>query len=849
MGFKTLTIFLMTLAALNSSFAQETVFRPDSLHLGWSLVRNQQGDSAFRCKLVFTNRAVNHLPASGWKIYFNLRYHGHQLRSLSQDFMITYVSGELFFIQPAHSFTGLGEGKTADLEFTGRGRIANYQDIPSGFFWVDDREPGKALPLGKPIVIRPGENAQWKERLPKPDNQSLFEENAWIEDIPVDKLPKIFPTPREWQELPGFFILEKNISIVSDNRFSSEAAYLAEQVRKLTGESPGLNASGDTRRIILTYEANPNPEAYRLGINTDKIIISAGSAAGIFYGIQSLKSALPVGAWSGRNRSIPVPCMRVTDAPQFPVREFMLDVARNFQTKDEILRILDLMAFYKLNVFHFHLTDDEGWRLAIPGLPELTDVGAGRGFPFIDNRQLHPSYGSGADGSMSSGSGYYTTEDFIQILKYARERHILVIPEIESPGHARAAIKSMDARYLKYTRAGDTAAAEEYMLSEPTDHSAYMSNQYFRDDVMNPALPSTYRFMEKVIDELAAMYRKANAPLVLIHVGGDEVPRGVWEKSPSVIQWIKENDNRNAKALWRNYFERIKNLLKTRGIGMTGWEELVIGTQDSSEIRRVMMNEGFIKDRVRVESWWNQYGNEEVAYKMANAGYPVILSFVDYFYFDLAYNKSFDEPGDGWVGYLDLQKVFSFLPYNYYRSSTRDMTGNPQPPDFFEGKLQLTSAGKANIAGIQCAMWGENLVALELLEYMLLPRLLAMAERAWSKEPSWSLEKNPAVSGEEYRKSWSVFANVLGKKGLPALDYYNGGYGYRIPPAAVVIRDKQVYANCELPGFTIRYTTDGTAPTIKSPLYIAPLRVKGNLIFRVFDTRGRAGAVVSVLNK
>ena len=104
-----------------------------------------------------------------------------------------------------------------------------------------------------------------------------------------------------------------------------------------------------------------------------------------------------------------------------------------------------------------------------------------------------------------------------------------------------------------------------------------MSNQYFRDDVMNPALPSTYRFMEKVIDELAAMYRKANAPLVLIHVGGDEVPRGVWEKSPSVIQWIKENDNRNAKALWRNYFERIKNLLKTRGIGMTGWEELVIG--------------------------------------------------------------------------------------------------------------------------------------------------------------------------------------------------------------------------------------------------------------------------------
>ena len=862
MNVKKTVIILLAIVSFNTLSAQKARYIPDSLQTGWKLIRNQQGDSAFRCLLNFTNNSPDNIPASGWKIYFNLRYHGRELRSLNPAFSITHVSGELFFIQPTSFFQGLGEKKTISLEFTGRGRIANYQDIPTGLFWVNNREPNKAIALKKIFIQKSNEGAEELEKLSRPDKRpreaeklpmtdqkALFDENKGIADIPVTALPKIFPTPLEYHESPGNFLLDKTLSVIFDDRFTNEAGLLAEEIRKLTGTVPRLNDSGSRRRIVLSHEPSTNPESYSLEIIPNEIIIKAGHGTGIFYGIQSLKSILPADVWSGKNTSIQIPCMHVKDAPQLPVREFMLDVARNFQSKKEILRILDVMSLYKLNVFHFHLTDDEGWRLAIPGLPELTDVGARRGFPFSGDQQLHPSYGSGPDGNKSFGSGYYTTEEFIEILEYAGRRHILVIPEIESPGHARAAIKSMDARYAKYIQAGDTAMAEQYQLSEPLDRSVYMSNQSFNDDIMNPALPSTYRFMEKVIDELAIMYRRAKVPLMMIHVGGDEVPRGVWEKSPSVMQWIKEDANRNGKELWRAYFEKINILLKTKGIGMTGWEELMIGTQDSSEIRPVTLNEGFIKDRVLLESWWNQYGNEDVGYKMANAGYPVILSFVDYFYFDLAHNKSFDEPGDGWVGYIDLQKVYSFLPYNYYKNNLHDITGDPLRADFFSSKINLTQAGRENIKGIQCALWGENLVSPELLEYLLLPRLLAMAERAWAKEPAWSRGNDPVLSDNEYRKAWSVFANILGKKELPKLDFYNGGYGYRIPSVAAVIQNGKVFANCELPGFRIRYTMDGSDPTINSPLYTSPLLNKGDVRMRGFDSRGRSGAVTSLINE
>ena len=212
------------------------------------------------------------------------------------------------------------------------------------------------------------------------------------------------------------------------------------------------------------------------------------------------------------------------DAPRFGYRGLMLDVARNFQPKAAVLRVLDLMARYKLNAFHFHLTDDEGWRLEIPSLPELTSVGARRGHTLDSSRFLPPAYGSGPDVDQPFGSGFYSRADYVEILRYAAARHIEVIPELEMPGHARAAIKAMEARFRTLQATGDAEGASRFLLSDPEDRSIYTSAQGYHDNVMNPALPSTYAFIERVVQDLVALHREAGVPLRNLHVGGDEVP-------------------------------------------------------------------------------------------------------------------------------------------------------------------------------------------------------------------------------------------------------------------------------------------------------------------------------------
>ena len=844
-------ILMVLLPCLFISVAQtKQRFHPQSLEMEWKLVKDQtKKDPGFICGIKFTNKDKENLPVSGWKIYFNLRYHGYRLKSLSNEFEIRHISGELFCIMPSLEFKGLSSGQSINMEYTGAARIANYQDIPSGLFWVNDNKPDSAIAMNKLLASEENDPATPTGRLSFTDASKVFDKNDGIINIALDQLPKIFPTPFEYHVSAGNFLLNENTSIIAEDDFMNEAGYLADAIQKLIGKRPGINGLKKSDNIIVLKKDQSAAEAYKLVINPETINISASDGAGIFYGIQSLKSLLPVNAWALTHASLEIPCMDINDEPRFAVREFMLDVSRNFQPKEEILRTLELMSIYKLNTFHFHLTDDEGWRLEIPGLPELTGIGAKRGYPFNDNHQLHPSYGSGP-GNNSSGTGYYSKEDFVEILRYATQRHILVIPEIESPGHARAAVKAMSERYKKYMKAGNKTEAEKYLLGDPKDKSSYMSNQYFNDNVMDAALPSTYTFMEKVIDEIKSMYTIAHAPLIMIHVGGDEVPDGSWEKSPAAMELMQKNKLiSNTKELWVYYFGQIKNILKTRDISMTGWEELATGTQHADHSRKVIVNPDFIRDHLQLEAWIAMSEGDDVAYELANAGYKVVLCFVDYFYLDLAYRKSFSEPGDAWVGYLDLQKVFSFNPYNFYKNTKDDIEGNPLPENWFASKKGLTETGKQNIRGIQAAMWQENITSPTLFEYMLLPRLLAMAERAWTKEPAWAIEHDDMKAKELFKKDWSAFVNIVSKKELPRLDFYNGGYQYRIPTASAIIRDGKVIVNTELPGFVIRYTIDGSVPTSKSAEYINPIPAKGIIHLSVFNSRGRSGKMISIENK
>ncbi len=497
----------------------------------------------------------------------------------------------------------------------------------------------------------------------------------------------------------------------------------------------------------------------------------------------------------------------------------MLDVARNFQPKAQVFRVLDLMSRYKLNVLHFHLTEDESWRVEMPSLPELTAVGARRGHTLDSSRLLPPAFGSGGDVANPYGSGFYSRADYGDILRYAAARHIQVIPEIEMPGHARAAIKSMEARARALREKGDAAGAGQYLLSDPDDKSVYTSAQGYHDNVMNPALPSTYAFVERVVADLAALHQEAGVPLRNLHLGGDEVPGGVWERSPAVAAYMKEHGLASVDELWYVFYGRVEQIVKAHGLVPSGWEELGLRTTRLDGRKKLIPNPDFASRGWTAYVWNNSVGGgaEDLAYRMANAGYKVVLCPVSNNYLDMAWNKNPEERGLDWGGYVGLEKPFAFIPFDYYRNTHYDYRGNPVDPAVFVGKDRLTDYGRSNIVGLQGALWSETLGADGRLDYMLVPKLYGLAERAWAPEPEWARERDRAKSDALFRDAYSAFANVVGKRELPRLDRESPVWSYRIPKPGLKVEGGQVRASLEIPGFVLRYTTDGTEPTAKSP--------------------------------
>jgi len=760
-----------------------------------------------------------------------------------------HVNGDIFRLVPQPGFGELKPGQSARVEFVSMEPALNISDAPSGWYlvWDDNLQTGYNIG-GYTITPIRDSTAGYLTA------EKLFNQNKLSRDIPDATLPKIFPTPASYREWPGEFIINRQVRIVSDTSFLSEADYLADELKPLLGKKPFISTVNSGKRSILLQKTtgSGSGEAYHLTVSGDIIRIEAANPVGIFYGIQSLKSLLPPLSWSAVHASIRVPAVTVTDSPRFAFRAFMLDIARNFQTKDELMRVLDLMALYKLNVLHLHFSDDEGWRIEIPSLPELTSVGARRGQTPDSRNFLPASFAGGPDPDHSFGSGYYTRADFIEILRYANRRHIQVIPEIESPGHARAAIKAMDARYDRFMKEGNKEEAERYLLRDINDQSEYRGPQLWNDNVICVALPSVYRFMGKVSDELIAMYGEAGAPLATIHFGGDEVPAGVWEKSPVCQDLLRQHPElQGADDLWYYYYGKLDSMMKARKLYLSGWEEVGLRKTKLDGQKQMIPNPGFCNNNIHLHVWNNMigWGNEDLPYRLANAGYKVVLSCVSNQYFDLSYNKTFDEPGYYWGGFVDIDKPFYFIPYDYYKNSKEDRRGNPVAPAYFIGKDRLTDYGKSNIVGLEGLLWSENILGPEKLEYMLLPKLLGMAERAWAPDPDWATEKDPGKSRLLYEQAWTQFVNVIGKRELPRLAYYNNGFHYRVPTAGAAVVDGKINANVQFPGLTIRYTSNGEEPTLRSTLYTGPIADKGVIRLKVFDARERSSRTTEIVNK
>ncbi|KAL9962565.1 hypothetical protein ACROYT_G031675 [Oculina patagonica] len=502
----------------------------------------------YRAQITLTNEGAADITVGDWALYLcSIRMieqektaHNSQGFVLpgGQGITLTHINGCLFKLAPNKDFKTMKHKDKLVLAFNASFWCASKTDVMPNWYIAAEGLQART------ITSTAGERLSFVGAFDTSEKWKRFSSDLYNPYTPKERLelgvvkdlkmaPNIvIPTPVEVEQdktkRKAFFGTGDWI-VVAPKELDTEAQYLA---KKLGINEVTTGASKRIFRIILLTigsvkirgEYTTNSEAYELDVNTDKMIIeiTGVTTTGIFWGVQTLLSI---------THEERVPSIVIHDEPRFEYRGLSLDVARNFVDKEEIFKLLEIMAMYKLNKLHFHLTDDEGWRLEIPGLPELTKIGGRRCHDPRERVCIASQLGSGPF-TGNSGSGFYSASDYCEILRYAQERHIRVIPEFDMPGHAHAAIKAMDAKFENFSSTGNLKEAEMYLLSDANDKSKYLSAQYFKDNSINPCLESTYNFIEKVVSSVQLLHSGIQ-PLTTFHFGGDEVPVGAWTGSPA----------------------------------------------------------------------------------------------------------------------------------------------------------------------------------------------------------------------------------------------------------------------------------------------------------------------------
>ncbi len=777
----------------------------------------------YKAKVLFKNTSSVSLPAGkgDWRIYF------HSIRKIKTTkeagLIIQHVQGDLHEIAPTQDFAGLPAGTSLELVYSPAAHMVTYTDfMPRTFiawpglkaevFSNTDTEDSKKY-------VAPFETDEQKLRHNRPDlylvatAESRFVENQALENIELSiegALKRIIPKPLSTEYGRKKVTVDSSWKIRYAGRLTQEAGYLRDQLQAIVGTNlnfqPDHIAAGE-KVISITVDPNFKPEkkgetltaeAYYLSVEKDRITIIGGDNAGAFYGIQSLLSLIP----SDPQKTFFISEVEVIDKPRASWRGMHYDMGRNFHGKDVTLRMIEQMARYKLNKFHMHLTEDEGWRIEIPGLPELTDIGGKRCFDLSENKCLLTQLGTGPKTS-GNGNGYYTEKDFIEILKFAAARHIEVIPEIDLPGHARAAIKSMEARYRRMISQGRKDEASQYLLSDPEDTSKYETVQAYTDNSVNVCMPSTYSFVDKVMYELQTMYRKAGLQLKTFHMGGDEVGKGSWADSPECKKLFATETGVAGVADLKPYFvSKVAALANARGLSIAGWEDGLMYDATNTFNRSQFDNK-----QVIANAWDNiwEWGVADRAYRLANDGYQVVLSHATHLYFDHPHEAHPEERGYYWAArYTDTKKVFHYMPDNMYANADKTQAGQPITNlEAMVGRELPKLKKPENILGMQGHVWTETIRTADQLEEMVYPRLIALAERAWTKA-SWEGEKPDA---EASLNNWANFAYTITLKELPKLEAM--GVNFRVPVPGGILKNGVLKANAAFPGLTIEYSTNG----------------------------------------
>jgi hexosaminidase len=475
----------------------------------------------------------------------------------------------------------------------------------------------------------------------------------------------ILPAPRELQHRSGSFRVTAGTPVFTSGHAQEKQAanYLVDLLARSSNLSlTQAQASNDAEkgvRFALRNESNAAKGAYTLTVSSNGILVESGTASGLFYGAVTVWQLVTAG--ESVAGGVDVPVMTIKDAPRFSWRGLMIDSARHFQTLEELKQIVDIMALHKMNVLHWHLTDDQGWRLEIKKYPKLTSIGAWR---------VPAGAGPAADIDPATGKarlygGYYTQDEARELVAYAATRHITVVPEIEMPGHASAAIAA-------YPQLGVIGLDGQV----PADWGIY-------ENLFNVE-ESTFAFLEDVLSEAIAVF-----PGEYIHVGGDEAVKKQWESSPRVQQRMKELGVKDAHALQSYFIQRMEKFLNGQGRRLIGWDEIL---------------EGGLAPNATVMSWRGIDG----AVAAATAGHDAVLAPWPTLYFDNRPLDTAKPPGRGRV--ISVEDVYRF---------------DPVP-------TALTPAQRKHILGVQANVWTEHIRTFDRLQYMVLPRLAALSEVAWS---------------------------------------------------------------------------------------------------------------------
>ena len=545
----------------------------------------------------------------------------------------------------------------------------------------------------------------------------------------------VIPQPNSIEIESRTFSFDENTTIIVDDskdakRISQDFVAFMNVRFELTLTSGQENNIENTVQLIKTpgYEKEGS---YKLVITQKGVVIEASTYQGIFYGIQTLKQLLSP---QTKIKAPVLQCAVITDGPQFEWRGMMLDVSRHFFPKDSVKKIIDVLAMHKMNKFHWHLVDGIGWRIEIEKYPELTKRGAWRKVkkgkkPWEDFETTYQNANEEVYG------GYYTQDDIREIVEYAAQKYIDVVPEIEMPGHSTAALQCFP----------------ELVCDGGTDTGVYCAGN-----------DKTFDFLQDIISEVTQLF-----PYAYIHIGGDEVGKGNWQRCTLCQDRMQEQELNNTEELQSYFVKRMESFIHTKGKKLIGWDEIL---------------EGGLPARAAVMSWRGMQGGIEAS----NAGHDVVMSPGSPCYFDHNQGKSVYEP-PSWGGYNNLLKVYDF---------------DPVPGDIMPDMVKHILGGQANL-------WTEQIPTLKHAEYMLLPRLCALSEALWTERSQKNKERFVLKIDTHFDRLYELNYHYAYSSLAPdyKTEYNNTSKAFSLS------------LSNELGLHQIRYTLDGSTPTKRSALY------------------------------